>query len=119
MHAIEEGLGVEDGRAKWLSGELDKAFASGKKEEIEAVRNAIPRGNGEIEQLIVKVTHQLLPLERLAAQRRFFEALDAAKARDAQKERPPKAAIASRGETRQAAPRGHAGYGIVAAANAA
>ena len=43
LHAIEEVLGVEDGRTKWLSGKLDEAFASGKKEEIEAVRNAIPR----------------------------------------------------------------------------
>jgi hypothetical protein len=82
LHALEEVLGVEDGRAKWLSGKLDKAFASGKKEEIEAVRNAIPRGNDEIMQLVLTVTHQLSPFERLAAQRHFFEALDAAKGRD-------------------------------------
>jgi hypothetical protein len=91
LHALEEVLGVEDGRAKWLSGKLDKALASGKKEEIEAVRNAIPRGNGEILQLILTVTHQLSPFERLAAQRHYFEALDAAKARDVPTERPPKA----------------------------
>jgi len=87
LHALEEGLGVEDGRAKWLSGEIDKAFASGKKEEIEAVRKAIPRGDGGMAQVIVKVTHELSPLERLASQRRFFETLDATKARTA----PPKA----------------------------
>jgi hypothetical protein len=86
LHAVEEGLGVEDGRTKWLSGELDKAFASGKKQE-----NAIPRGNDGMAQLILKVTHELVPFERLAAQRRFFEALDAAKERDAHKQRPPKA----------------------------
>lgn len=80
LHALEEGLGVEDGRAKWLSGELDKAFASGKKEEIEAVRKAIPHGDGGITALIVKVTHEMAPLERLANQRRFFEKLDAEKA---------------------------------------
>jgi gamma-glutamylcysteine synthetase len=91
LHALEEVIGVEDGRAKWLAGKLDAAFASGKKEEIEAVRNAIPRGNNEIEQLVVKVTHELLPFERLGAQRRFFEALDAAKGRDVTKQRPPKA----------------------------
>src|ERR1043165_8346294 len=35
LHALEEGLGVEGGRAQWLAGELDKAFTSGqgKKEE--------------------------------------------------------------------------------------
>jgi hypothetical protein len=88
MHAIEEVLGVEDGRVKWLAGELDKAFASGKKEEIEKVRSAIPPGNDAIAQAIVKLTHQLLPFERMAAQRRFFESLDAAKGPDARKERP-------------------------------
>ena len=87
LHAVEEGLGVEGGRAQWLSGELDKAFASGKKEEIDKVRNAIPPGNGGMEQIILRVTHQLLPLERVAAQRRYFEALDAAKGREVPKER--------------------------------
>ena len=91
LHAAEEGLGVEDGRAKWLSGKLDKAFASGKKEEIEEVRNAIPQGDGGIAQVIVRVAHKLSPLERLAAQRHFFESLDAARAQEAAKERPPKA----------------------------
>jgi hypothetical protein len=88
LHAVEEGLGVEDGRAKWLAGEIDKAFATGKKQEIEAVGKAIPRGDGGITALLVKVAHQLPPLERLAAQRRYFESLDAERARDAQKERP-------------------------------
>jgi len=90
LHAAEEVLGVEDGRTKWLAGELDKAFASGKKEEIEAVRKAIPPGSDAMAQLLVKVMHDMLPFERLAAQRRFFEELDAAKARAASKERPPK-----------------------------
>jgi hypothetical protein len=88
LHAVEEVLGVEDGRAKWLSGELDKAFASGagKKEEIEKIRNAIPRGNDGIAQVVVRVTHQLVPFERLAAQRRYFEALDAERERTRPKE---------------------------------
>ena len=78
-------LGVDGGRAQWLSGELDKAFVSGKKEEIEAVRNAIPQDHSGITQIMVRVAHQLSPLERLAAQRRFFESLDAAKAEEARK----------------------------------
>jgi hypothetical protein len=95
LHAVEEGLGVEGGRAQWLSGQLDKAFASGKQEEIEAVRTAIPQGDGGIAQVLVRLAHQLSPLERLAAQRRFFESLDAARAADARPEgakkaRPPK-----------------------------
>jgi hypothetical protein len=94
LHAIEEVLGVEDGRMKWLSGKLDEAFASGKpkQEEIEAVRSAIPPGDEATAQAILKLTHQLLPFERAASQRRFFQELDAQaeKARGAQKERPSK-----------------------------
>ena len=48
-------------------------------------------GSDGMAQFLVKVMHDMLPFERLAAQRHFFEALDAAKARDAPKERPPKA----------------------------
>jgi len=98
LHAVEEVLGVEGGRVQWLSGELDKAFTSGKgkKEEIEKVRSAIPRGSDEIAQAVVKVAHEMAPLERLAAQRHFFEKLDAekadaAKSRDARKEPPARA----------------------------
>lgn len=85
LHALEEGLGVEGGRAQWLSGQLDKAFASGKKDEIEAVRKSIPQGTDGMTQLMVKVAHEMAPLERLASQRRFFEALDAQRAQEAQK----------------------------------
>ena len=98
LHAIEEVLGVEDGRTKWLAGKLDEAFVSGKgkpnKQEIEAVRSAIPRGDDATAQAILKLTHQLLPFERMAAQRRFFEALDAnaAKAQAVQKQKPPRRA---------------------------
>jgi hypothetical protein len=91
LHAVEEGIGVEDGRVKWLLGEIDKAFTSGKKEEIEAVRKAIPRGNGGIDQLMVKVMHELMQVERVAAQRRYFEELDAARGKEAANERPLKA----------------------------
>jgi hypothetical protein len=93
IHTIEEVLGVEDGRTKWLAGKLDRAFASGNKQEIEAVRTAIPPGDDATAQAILKLTHQLLPFERLAAQRRFFEALDAEKDREVPKgkQRPPKA----------------------------
>lgn len=92
LHAIEEVLGVEDGRTKWLSGKLDEAFASGKKQDIEAVRNEIPRGDDGTTQAILKLTHQLLPFERMAGQRRFFEALDAKRAEEVQQRPLPKRA---------------------------
>jgi hypothetical protein len=80
LHTLEEVVGVEDGRTKWLSLELSKAFASGDKAELEKLRTAIPRSTVGISQVVVKVMHELLPLERLAEQRRFFEAVDAANA---------------------------------------
>jgi hypothetical protein len=79
---------VEDGRTKWLSLELDKAFASGSKAEIEKVRTAIPRNTVGIGQIGVKVMHELLPLEGLASQRRFFQEVDAV---NAQRQQPPQA----------------------------
>jgi hypothetical protein len=97
LHALEEGLGVEGGRAQWLAGQLDKAFASGKRDEIDAVKSAIPQGDLGLEPVIVRVAHKLSALERLMAQRRFFEKLDAENAAKAaaeaaaQKEKPPKA----------------------------
>jgi hypothetical protein len=94
LHALEEGLGVEDGRGKWLAGQLDKAFASGDKEQIEAARKAIPHGTEGFAGSLVKVSHELMPFERLAGQRRYFEELDAARARDAEQgagaKKPPK-----------------------------
>jgi hypothetical protein len=88
LRALEEVLGVENGRMQWLSGKLDAAFVSAKKEDIEAVRKGIPEGDGGIAPLVVKVAHELSPLERLAAQRRFFESLDAARKAEAVQKAP-------------------------------
>jgi hypothetical protein len=96
LHAIEEVLGTEGGRTQWLSGKLDAAFASGKKQEIDAVRAAIPQGDDATAQAILKLTHQLLPFERMAGQRRFFEALDAERAREAKMVPPPKTRAAGK-----------------------
>jgi hypothetical protein len=81
LHTLEEVVGVEDGRTKWLSAEMDKAFAAGNKADIEKLRKAIPTSTAGIAQVVVKVMHELLPLERLADQRRFFQDVDAANAK--------------------------------------
>jgi hypothetical protein len=81
LHTLEEVVGVEDGRTKWLSAEMDRAFAAGNKEDIEKLRTAIPGSTAGLGQVVVKVMHELLSLERLAAQRRFFEDVDAANAK--------------------------------------
>lgn len=85
LHALEEVLGVEGGRTQWLAGQLDKAFATGDKAQIGAVGKAIPHDAGAMEQVVVKVMHELMPLERLDGQRRFFQEVDAANARRQEK----------------------------------
>jgi hypothetical protein len=89
LHAVEEVIGVEGGRAQWLAGELDKAFVSGDKQQIEAVSKAIPQSNEGLGQSLVKVMHEMVPLERVAAQRRYFESLDAARVANAPADRKP------------------------------
>jgi len=87
LHTLEEVVGVEDGRTKWLAAELDKAFASGQKAAIEKLSNAIPRSTAGMSQVVTKVMHELMPLERLASQRRFFEEVDAANAKKQRQEK--------------------------------
>jgi len=88
LHALEEVVGVEDGRTKWLSAEIDKAFSPAeapKPAQVEALRGAIPSSTAGMGQMAVKVMHELMPLERVASQRRFFEAVDAANAKRQQR----------------------------------
>lgn len=84
LHTLEEVVGVEDGRTKWLGSQMEQAFAAGKemkKAQLEALRDAIPRSTAAIDQMAMKVMHELLPLEGLASQRRFFQEVDAANAK--------------------------------------
>jgi len=71
--SIEEVVGVEGARVKWLSGELNTALRSGdlgrlKKisDEIRAARD----GDRGIEKAILTLTRQLRPFEALAIKRR-------------------------------------------------
>ena len=71
VFAIEEVLGVEDGRIKWLTGELDAALASGSEEQIQKVsdtiRNSV-QGTKGLDKPILELMHELLPYERTVAQ---------------------------------------------------
>jgi hypothetical protein len=73
LFSVEEVLGVEGGRVQWLSGELNKAFAAGNKEPIQKLSDDIRRsmeGDKGVGKTILELTHQLLPYESMAAQRR-------------------------------------------------
>jgi outer membrane protein OmpA-like peptidoglycan-associated protein len=68
--AVEEVLGVENGRVQWLSGELDAAVASGNQEQFQKVTDTIRgfvEGSKGLGKPLVELTHELLPFERLAA----------------------------------------------------
>ena len=72
LFAVEEVLGVEGARAQWLSGELNAAVATKKREQVQKVSDAIRgaiEGTKEIEKRILELTHQLAPFEHLAAER--------------------------------------------------
>ena len=67
---IEEALGVEGARVKWISGELGKAVGAGSREQAEKVAEEIRNatvGNEGVAKVMVQMTHQLMPFERMAA----------------------------------------------------
>lgn len=69
--AIEEVMGVENGRVQWLSGELDAAVASGNQEQIQKVSTTIGEvleGSKTFGRPVLDLVHELLPFERTAAQ---------------------------------------------------
>lgn len=73
LFSIEEVLGVEGARGEWLWGELNTASKIGSKEQIQKVSDEIRgaiQGNKGIEKAILRLRDQLLPFERLAAERR-------------------------------------------------
>ncbi len=72
--SVEEVLGVEDARVRWLSGELNAAVATGKKEQLQKVSDtisvSIDHDANEVGKALLDLTHKLLPFEGIAAQRR-------------------------------------------------
>ena len=73
--AVEEVMGVENGRVQWLSGELDAAAASGNQEQIQKVSttiNEVVEGSKTYGKPVLELLHELLPFERTAAQIRVL-----------------------------------------------
>jgi outer membrane protein OmpA-like peptidoglycan-associated protein len=71
LFAVEEVMGVENGRVQWLSRELDAAVASGNEEQIQKVSATISEvleGSKTFGKPVVDLLHELLPFEHTAAQ---------------------------------------------------
>ena len=71
LFAVEEVMGVENGRVQWLSGELDAAVASETRNKIQKVSATIGEvleGSKTFGKPVLDVLHELLPFEHTAAQ---------------------------------------------------
>jgi outer membrane protein OmpA-like peptidoglycan-associated protein len=77
LFAIEEVLGVENARVRWLSGELNAAFAAKNNQQIQKISETISssvEGSKKLEKPVVELSHQLLPFERTVARFRALVA---------------------------------------------
>jgi hypothetical protein len=71
FYAIEEGRGITDLKVTLLSNRLDAALASGKRDELQQVSKDITQTFDEVHQideLHVKLLHQVMAFERMARQ---------------------------------------------------
>jgi hypothetical protein len=69
FYAAEEARGITDGKAAWLSGRLDAAIASGNGEELQQISTEIASSNQDIhkiEELHVKLLHEIMSFQRMA-----------------------------------------------------
>lgn len=69
FYAAEEGRGTTDGKAAWLSGRLDAALASGNGEELQQISNDIAGSYQDIrkiDELYVKLLHEIMSFQRMA-----------------------------------------------------
>ena len=69
FYAIEEGRGITDEKVKLLSGRLDSALSSGKRQEIRQISKEIAETHDEldqIDQLHIALMHQVMAFQRLA-----------------------------------------------------
>ncbi|HVY39563.1 MAG TPA: hypothetical protein VHM31_16605 [Polyangia bacterium] len=72
FYAGEEARGVTDARVTLLSERLDAAVASGRGAELQQIGKEIEQAQGqarEIDQLYLKLLHQVLAFQRAAEQR--------------------------------------------------
>lgn len=68
LHAVEEVMGVENARVRWLAGELEGAAASGNEEQLkkvsETIRSSV-EGSRRLGKPALELGHELLPFERM------------------------------------------------------
>ena len=90
FYAIEEGRGITDTKVMLLSGRLDTAAGSGNRDEVQQIAKEIAQTYDELRQLdelYVKLLHQVMSFQRQAAQQKQAE--DEAAAAQASNAAPP------------------------------
>ena len=90
FYAIEEGRGITDTKVMLLSGRLDAASSSGNRDEVQQISKEIAQTYDELHQLdelYVKLLHQVMSFQRQAAQQKQAE--DEAAAAQASNAAPP------------------------------
>jgi hypothetical protein len=73
FYAVEEVRGVTDARVAMLSGRLESALRSGKRDELQQVSNDIDRASNDcrkIGALYIKLLHEVMAFQRAAEQRK-------------------------------------------------
>ena len=81
FYQAEEARGVTDAKVSLISGRLDSALSSGKREELQQVSDDIAKASHDCRQLgeiYLKLLHQVMAFQRVADQRK--EALAASSA---------------------------------------
>ncbi|HXU00952.1 MAG TPA: hypothetical protein VN903_08170 [Polyangia bacterium] len=83
FYAAEEGRGVTDGKAAWLSSRLDAAVTANNGEELQSISKDIAATYDDIrriDEMYVKLLHQIMSFERKANQQKAEAAAVAATA---------------------------------------
>ena len=73
FYAVEEVRGVTDAKVTMLSGRLESALRSGKRDELQQVSNDIDRASNDcrkIGALYIKLLHEVMAFQRAAEQRK-------------------------------------------------
>jgi hypothetical protein len=80
FYATEEGRGVTDGKTTWLASRLEAAVSAGNNDELQAISKDIAATYDDIrrlDEMYVKLLHQMMAFERMANKEKAEAAAEA------------------------------------------